>query len=680
MAFASVSDDNLPYRKDACGDCLPGGVRSFLYASDDPKNFIPVCIDNKWTFKVVEPSYFLARHTCSYNSETERDEAILKWEKELKNLNWEDYLNFRGLIDEEPEVILNMDLSSAIIYDDQNENRMDRVCDLVFTIRKCLEDCEKALLPEDELFLILQKCLQEKYKDNNWIPGLIERLEGEMDELIRFATYFPVIENEDERCYRIYWPDNDKEISEDGLQPCGCEETPIIKDDLCNAKYPFVSENCFSCCEAALDAFRYLAEIFKNGQYAIECIQNGDYGPYSFQIVDTSKELGFHPQRYENYQEVLDAIDFTRNCTDNMGMHILEHILLRPKNQEDCREFSSNANDNEPQDNCFLPICPDYCCPIDWYPDMDKDDPCIEDAPDVIHYLPGSDPYSFWATIALPSWLKGFRTPDARTAFEQLLYKEVPALVGLNVLWLSPRDMCRFESKFRVWLDWLQDPDSIWCDPDGKHPNCRITECIKDLESEPVCPTIPGVGGDCKCESNAPGNIDPCCLPPATEGSIFWKYCPPQEEPIRENEEIFLSRVRERNAAYLENIEELADDELKETKSYEIALSFLNDSPTISAYEDLVNFFNRYSLHGNPNEDKYIELLQNATSHLLDNLVKENKDGIPEEDLAILKESISTLSEKGIPGKQLSKNWNSKALKSPAHAKPIKEINKLLKM
>ncbi len=679
-AFASVGDNNLPYKKDACGDCLPGGVRSFQYASDDPENFIPVCIDNKWTFKVVESSYFLARHTCSYNSEAERDQAILNWEEELKNLNWEDYLNFRGLIDEEPEVILNMDFSNAIFNDDQNENRMDRVCDLVFTVRKCLKDCKKALLPEDELFSTLQKCLLEKYNNKNWISGVIERLENEMEELIRFVTYFPVIESDDGRCYRIYWPENDKEISEGGLQPCGCEETPISKDDSCSAKYPFLSANCFSCCEAAMDAFRYLAEIMKNGDYAIECIQNSDYGPYSFQIVDRSKELGLHPQRYENYQEMLDAIDFTRKCTDNMGMHILEHILLRPKDQEDCREFGGSGSDNEQTENCLLPICPDYCCPIEWYPDIDKDDPCAENEPDIIHYLPGSDPYSFWATLTLPSWLKGFRTPDARIAFEQLLYKEVPALVGLNILWLSPRDMCRFEDKFRVWLDWLQDPDSIWCDPDGKHPVCRIVDCIKNLDSEPVCLTIPGAGGECDCGNNDQKNIDSCCLPPKTEGSIFWGYCPPQEEPIRENEEIFLSRVRERKSAYLENIEELADDKLKETKSYELTLSFLNESPTISGYEELVNFFNRYSLHGNSNEDKYIQLLQNATGYLLDNLVMDYKDGIPEENRIILEKSFITLSKKGISGKQLSKNWNSKGLRSSAHSKPIKEINKLFKV
>lgn len=682
-AFASVGEDNPPHRKDACGNCLPGGVRSFLYASDDPGNFIPVCIDNKWTFKVVEPLYFLASHTCSYNSEAERDQAILKWENDLKNLNWEDYINLPGEGDaEEPEIALNINAFSALTNYDRNEHSLDHLCELVFTIRECLEDCNKALLSKKDLLKVLKKCLLEKYTDDSWISGLVENLDEKiMEELIRFVTYFPVVKNMDGHCYRIYWPDNDKEISEDGLQPCNCEENPVAEEKACGAKYPFVSDTCFSCCEEALEAFRHLAKIIKNGGYAFECIQDGEYGPYLFQIIDTSKELGYHPQRYENYQDVLDAIEFTRNCTDNMGMHLLEHILLRPKNSKECREFGNNAKDNEREENCLLPICPDYCCPIEWFPDMDKDDPCAEDEPDIIHYLPGSDPYSFWATLALPSWIKNFRTPDARTAFEQMLYKEVPALVGLNILWLSPRDMCRFEDKFRVLLDWLQDPALERCDPDGKHPVCRIAGCIKELESEPACSTIPGAEGDCNCENKEQNYIKSCCLPPQTEGSIFWRYCKPEVcEPNRDDGEILLSRIRERNAAYLENIERLADEEIKATKSYKRTISYLNHSPTIKNYAELVNFFNRYSLKENSNEDAFLQLLQNATWHLLDNLVMDLKDGIPKEDMESLQENIHILSEKGLSVQKLYKNWNPKGLGSIAYPKPINQINKLLNL
>ena len=477
-AFARMGPNNEPYRHDACGDCLPGGVRSFLYACDDPTNFIPVCIDDQWTFKVIEPDYYLADHACSYNSQAERDQAIKLWEANLQKLNWEEYLNFAQPDDDGSAIKLNAGFMGGFMKAEQEENPIARLCELAFIVRECLGDCSKNLFTREELVATLKKCLLEKYTDDSWAFRLIEVLDKVIEEVIRFADYFPIYASDEGQCYRIYWPDNDKRRSEDGLQPCGCDGLPIEEEKSCGAKYPFVSSLCFDCCEAAVTAFLYLAQTIKNGKYAIECSQKSEYGPYSFQIVDPTKELGYHPQRYDNYQELLDAIQNIQACTGTIGMHLLEHILLRPKDQEDCRQLG--GIDNAAGENCLLPICPDYCCPIDWYPDMDKDDPCADGDPDVIHYLPGSDPYSFWATLALPSWAKGFRTPDARNAFEQLLYKEVPALVGLNVLWLGPKEMCQFEDKFRVWLDWLQDPGAAWCDPDGKHPSCHMADCIKN--------------------------------------------------------------------------------------------------------------------------------------------------------------------------------------------------------
>jgi hypothetical protein len=454
----------------------------------------------------------------------------------------------------------------------------------------------------------------------------------------------------------------------------------------------------------------------RDGKYTVECTQAGDYGPYSFQIVDSSRELGYHPQRYDSYQDVLDAIGLTQSCAVDVGMHLLEHILLRPKTIAECMELGGMGNyDGGAEENCLLPICPDYCCTIDWYPDMDKDDPCAKEDPDVIHYLPGSDPYSFWATLALPSWAKRFRAQDARRAYEQVLYKEVPALVGLNILWLSPRDMCRFEYKFRLWLDWLQDPEEKVCDPDGKHPGCGIAECIRDLKSEPACPTIPGAGGECRCGEDAVRDVDACCLPPETEGTIFWGHCPPEPyQPVPDDPVILLSRsreisdvdsrekksvkisktkkstpedgksrarllaqIRKRKPRYLDTVEGLADDSIKQTKSYERTVFFLSNNPTVDGFVNLVNFFNRYNLRSADTMETYLHLLQNATWHLLDKLVLELEGGIPEKEWGELLESISILREKGVKNRELYVGWNIDDLGDLAHAKPMKQIKEL---
>lgn len=699
-AFASVDTNGQPHHSDDCGDCLPGGVRSFLYASDDPKNFIPVCKDGKWTFKVVEPDYFVATHACSYNSQAERDQALKEWETGLKELNWNEYLKFFTIEEKVPSKNeTGIAFLSARINDDEDET--GTLCGLVFTIRECLEDCSNTLFTEAEseeeykekLARNLKKCLINKYREVDWVDEFLESMEGRIDEILRFVTYFPVYAVDSGHCYRIYWPGNDQEISENGLQPCGCEEESMEEDKACRAKYPFLSSKCFKCCREAIEAFKYLSQLIKNDNYILECTQKSDYGPYSFQILDTSKELGYHPQYYDNYQEILDAIQLTQTCTDNMGMHLLEHILLRPRTLEDCREPGGIDNENDTEDNCLLPICPDYCCPIDWYPDMDPDDPCAEIEPDVIHYLPGSDPYSFWATLVLPSWAKVFRTPDARKAFEQLLYKEVPALVGLNILWLSPRDMCRFEEKFRLWLDWLQDPQALLCDPDGKHPDCRMAECIKDLESELPCSIIPGAGGDCSCEDPAEER-DSCCLPPETEGAIFWGYCPPEEvEPELEPndpvvlllyskgkpQEVLFSQIKDdRKSVFMANLDQLADDDLKKTKSYERTLNYLDSIPTINEFSTLVNFFHRYSLKATNNKEVYLGLLQNATMHLLARLVIEYEEEIPDKELESLRKSLNILAENGLTGKELKKSWNPGGLGTLAHSKPLNQINKLL--
>ncbi len=690
-AFASLDANGNPIITDGCGDCKAGGVRSFLYAGDDPKNYIPVCKDGKWTFKVVAPDYFVARHACSYDSEKEAHQAMKDWEEALKNLDWSRYLNFISASAEIPsEEKTEMNFLSAPISTSE-KGKWD-LCDLVFALRKCLGDCPQALLSEEELSDSLKMCLNKICKGEKWVHEFLKRLEEDPGKLIRLINYFPVYLDNDAQCYRIYWPDHDQDISANGLQPCGCEEEPAEENNTCDTKFPILSSRCFKCCEEAWEAFQHLSRLIKNGAYVLECTQRSDYGPYSFQMLDPGKELGYHPQSYDSYQEVLDAITLTRGCVENMGMHLLEHILLRPKTLEDCR--SMNRNDNRIVSNCLLPICPDYCCPINWHPDIAPDDPCAEDNPDVIQYLPGNDPYSFWATLVLPSWAKGFRSTDARKVFEQLIYKEIPALVGLNILWLSPRDMCRFESEFKNWLGWLQNPQEPLCNPDGRHPHCLMVDCIKDLQSEPACPAIPGVGGNCNCGVSKE-EIDPCCLPPETSGTVFWGYCPPgdlesvakpePEDPVvlllyskGEDNEVLRSQIKDRNYLFESNLDQLVDEDRKKTKSFKRTLSFIKSTPAIPEYVKLVDFFNRYSLNKSANKEMFLGLLQNATVHLFAGLVLEYDDGIPEKELEILQESINVLAENGLSGTELKKSWNPSALDSMAYTKTLNQINKIL--
>ncbi|MDO6818885.1 hypothetical protein [Zobellia sp. 1_MG-2023] len=726
-------NDAFPEIRDLCDSCVPGGVREFIYAAEDCDNYIPVCINGFWTFKVVSPHYFVAEHSCHYETEEIRDVQMTHWLSALEGLDWTKYIT-TDLFEADtlpPEHHFLLHFAEAL---PDIENRMDYLCDFVQAIRKCLPLCIKKVETEAEQLAKICQYLSEKYKNKPKVLAFLKNGKFNLNDLQQLSNYFPVHKTEKGYCYRLYWSANDKEISPDGLQPCGCGDDEEKDIAACDAIHIFESSNCYACCEAAEKAFKEFCELVGKKLLTLECTEKTRYGPFSFRLVDKRKELGYHPQQYSCLQEVLDAIDSTKDCVNNMGMHLLEHILLRPKTVDACNdEFMVEENGKQRQLCCLLPICPDYCCDIDWMPDMDKDDPCAEENPDMIYYLPGSDPYSFWATIALPAWDKRFRTNAARKAFEKLLYKEVPALVGLHILWLSPRDMCKFEDAYRVWLEWLQwrqDPDTEqntpFCNPFGVSPNCLITDCIKHLTSEPACPSIPGAEGDCTCEPQEKRDIDSCCLPPEHEGSLYWGYCPPEnnQDDVPGNPEPFsgsailassavesgvetapqtkaktvskkktttkkvvdnaakkalLALVRKRKPSYLKNINTNLDENIAQSKSYERTQFFLSNTPSIQGYKQLVDFFARYSLQKDNNLPAYAKLIKNATWHLMDGLVLDKNKKLGKEDQETLKKSLHILKSKGVSSKIIDKGWNSEELKSLANTTVLKHIKSVLK-
>ncbi|MCB0628416.1 MAG: hypothetical protein R2824_18860 [Saprospiraceae bacterium] len=67
-------------------------------------------------------------------------------------------------------------------------------------------------------------------------------------------------------------------------------------------------------------------------------------------------------------------------------------------------------------------------------------------------YVPGADPYSFWASIVVPYWPKRFQNLNFRQFFQNTLRREVPAHIGLRICWLDPKQMREFEVAYRAWL------------------------------------------------------------------------------------------------------------------------------------------------------------------------------------------------------------------------------------
>ncbi len=735
---AAAWDDAFPDKlvnDQYCG-CPPGGVREFVYAGEDCENYIPICRDNYWTFKVVSPHYFVADHHCCYDSAEARDKELKKWKSALEGLDWEPYMT-TDLWNEET-LPANYGFLTHFISAAPRNDGLDDLCAFVEAVRECLPKCKKETVSKADAFENTLACLREKYRKNDAVWSTLQNPNFNLDDLQQLANYFPVYKSDEGYCYRLYWPANDTESTPFGLQPCDCGSEKEEETTGCDSDYIFVSSNCYPCCKEALNAFKGFCETFDKNGLTFECTEKTPYGPFSFQLVNKAKELGYHPQRYGCLQEVIDAMDHTKACIENTGMHLLEHILLRPKTKGACNdEVIIDANGERQGICCLLPICPDYCCDIEWQPDADKDDPCTESNPNTIFYLPGGDPYSFWATLVLPAWDKRFRNQAARTAFERLVYKEVPALVGLHILWLSPRDLCKFEDAYRVWLEWLQwkehpdtDPDSTFCNPYGASPNCIITECIKQLRSEPPCPSLSGTEGNCKCEPQDKISDDHCCLPLEHSGTLFWGYCPPEAPPIdppgddvqfsaltalesaalkedtkvetttkpkssakartkkkptpkkeapKKDNKALLAKVRMRKPQYLKNISALADKNIQSTKSYERAQFFIKNTPTVNGFLQLADFFNRYSLQKDTNLPAFLGIIENAIWHLLDKLILEVDQEVPKEELARLKASLFALKGKGLALANVQARWKAEEISALVNTKTLRQLKRILK-
>ncbi len=525
-------DDKYPGRdndKDDCQNCVPGGVREFIYAAEEDKNYIPVCELNYWNFKVVAPSYFVSEHTCNYDSTIERDEQMKSWLTKLESLDWDRYTIWQT--DEGESTRKEGMFFSQIGYGYSSEE----FCKLVFACRDSIQQCTEK--DEDARVEGIKASLKEKYKEDSDVSRAIDSQSFLYQDICDLVNYFPVYSTENGYRYRLYWPENDVITTPEGLQPCGCNDT-IENEQPCKEPYPFISSTVYTCCAEALNAFNEFCALMMQGSYSAEYISKTEYGPHSFEIINKKKELAYHPQRYESLQEVKNAIAHTKASVNDVGMHLLEHILLRPKSEDQCGNIiEDNESEGRKMLHCLLPVCPDNECLIEWQPDIDQEDPCADNNPDTIHYIPGSDPYSFWATLVLPGWHKQFRTAEQRQGFEKFLYTEAPALVGLNILWLSPWDLCKFEDKYRKWLAWKQDVSALSCYPKEHHPNCLLSDCIRTLESEPPCPTVPGQDGDCNCNDDQRDNT----LPEDITGSIFWGNCEPDGPILGSIEEINVS-------------------------------------------------------------------------------------------------------------------------------------------
>jgi hypothetical protein len=102
---------------------------------------------------------------------------------------------------------------------------------------------------------------------------------------------------------------------------------------------------------------------------------------------------------------------------DSEGMHLIEHILLRPRAPGDA----------------LMQICLNESCT----------------------YCGEEDPYSFRVSVVLPYWPERFRNLHFRRFAERVIREECPAHIHPRICWVDNADMAALDASHRAWREAL---------------------------------------------------------------------------------------------------------------------------------------------------------------------------------------------------------------------------------
>lgn len=157
---------------------------------------------------------------------------------------------------------------------------------------------------------------------------------------------------------------------------------------------------------------------FSAGGFHVEERTDGTWGYFVAAADKPAEVLARSPQPYYYAEMAEKAMDRAKACINMEGLQLVEHLLLRP----------------EKGVKTAIPVC----APGTPLPGLTAQ--------------PGADPYSFIITVFLPAWPERFRKKENRQVLERRLQQETPAHILLRMLWLTPMDMCRWETAYREWL------------------------------------------------------------------------------------------------------------------------------------------------------------------------------------------------------------------------------------
>jgi len=185
----------------------------------------------------------------------------------------------------------------------------------------------------------------------------------------------------------------------------------------------------------------------------------------SYRLLIGSLENGLQSKQLFNNEQA--ALDFAEELykslnTQGEGMHLIEHILLRPL-QENQRLM----------DTCV----PDNCA-----------------------FCGDEDPYSFKLSVVIPYWPERFRSIAFRRYAERIIREECPAHVLPKICWAHPVAMQDLD---KAWQHWLKIQTDIYTTTDEHatattaviealegvetvYPEAVLHDCEDDRDENPV--------------------------------------------------------------------------------------------------------------------------------------------------------------------------------------------------
>jgi hypothetical protein len=466
--------------KDAWGK---EGVQKFICVSQSPNSFHTYqhednCCYSFYLSCADTPFY----HPCKYNSPGQRDRMINMLYSEFKKSRKNQAYH---LVRENETYFLLNDQGQQFARIDSRYR--ESICNsLVELLERIARD--KADYERDDNGIVSIR------SDDGLVLSSLHGVEVEKWRIMLedYACYFPVVKTKKEGsereqyCIEIKLPGfNTCDESRDAEKNCDCGDSDEKDRPACYMAWK--SRCCFPTCEEAeyaLQDLELLLSQYENYQPLFDCgcrefgialkVRRipGLTGRQQNKFWKDSEIVAVNPQCYPDPRMACEAVERAKKQINSEGLHVVEHILLRPGCAEDCRcdQYSRYCEDSL------------KCC-FTWQ--EPGEDPCA--VQDEICLTPGADPYSFIATVALPAWPRRFRKPENRQFIENILHREAPAHVLLRVLWLAPYDFCCFEKKYKSWGRWLAGKKSC---PD-KFSSCdfmeflfsRNYECLEECDT-----------------------------------------------------------------------------------------------------------------------------------------------------------------------------------------------------